>query len=207
LEVLEERLLILTHSKKNIFESVVQTLQEIEGVEAIKTLWREADQFDEILKLSTGAIAHGLSAWDTRRFDQLNTKSKVDPWSHDSMKMGAVELQQMHPLLSKHTAQWTADFMKGTAKRPSKSGPQPNSAKEICKQLIHLLVDAAEEAGLDRSRHKTTFEEYSAIDAAKKVLELHGVHLSFDAIESYDKAVRKDPDRNSLTKFFPTEYN
>jgi hypothetical protein len=187
------------------FDVIVQQLREIANLDSAVTLWKNADDIDRVLKLSTGVIANGLSRFDATRLDKLLKQSKVDPWSHDAMKLGAIELQKMHPLLSEHSASWSGDFMSGNAGRPSKSGPQANFAREMCKSLIHALVEDAEELGLKRGRHKTTLDEHSAIDAVKKALEISGLFLSYDAIESYDKAGRKDPDQKNLTRFFPTE--
>ena len=187
------------------FDVVVQQLREISDLATAVTIGQNADDVDELLKLSTGAIANGLSAIDTTRFDKLLKQSKIDPWSHDAMKLGAIELQKMHPLLSEHTASWSGDFMSGNAGRPSKAGPHAYFAREMCKSLIHALIEDAQELGLKRGRHKTTLDEYSAIDAVKKALEISGLYLSYDAIESYDKSGRKDPDQDNLTRFFPTE--
>jgi hypothetical protein len=95
------------------FDTVVQQLRDVGRLESLCSLWNNAEDTDKVLKLSTGAIANGLSQFDTARMDKLLEKSKVDPWSYDAMKFGAVELQQMHSLLSEQTATWSAGFMSG----------------------------------------------------------------------------------------------
>ncbi|KJZ22335.1 hypothetical protein [Tritonibacter mobilis] len=190
---------------KQRFEDVVDDLLKTGFVDIVADMFSNADGINDFYQESYGLIANGIAKHDTRKLDRLIDKAESDGWAFEAMRRGAIVTQKHMDYLDPKTAEWSADFMAGDVKKPSSSGPKPNIASEFAKSLTHYLVVIAEELGLQKGRHSATLEEHSAIDAVRVALSKRGCHLSYSAIESYDKAGRKPGNWKRLMKFFPTE--
>lgn len=187
------------------FDEVVQALIATGYPNTVALVFRQQEDFDNVLKHATGLLAHGTASFDTSKVEKLISASTDDPWAFDATKLGAIQVQRMHPLLSKQTADWTASAFAGDMRRPAKSGPQPNFAKQMVKSMVHVLVELAEEKGLTRMRHNTTKSEKSAYDAVVAALADADMHISFDQVAAWDKECRADTNQKKLKRFFPTE--